>query len=295
MGFHPKGVHFGEFIVFIDNCGVFGDTLYHNAYLRRIENSTGVINTHNAIFGDGVKFTLVDNSSFKVVTDTNYAYGAYIGSGLGSQYDIIALNNGTGGTYAGIRVINEVTETPGSLTINAISSYNTGDNLELVHLATSTVSGVFTNSANGSGISCAAGVDKNVFASIRARSNALYGISFASGANANVFVGNDVGDNTTGSVSNAGTANIIRNNRGYVTENSGTATVLNTTTSIVVNHGLATTPTRVQITPRENPTNAVSFWWVGTLTTTQFTINVNADPGASNLDFDWRAVVGEGN
>jgi len=104
-----------------------------------------------------------------------------------------------------------------------------------------------------------------------------------------------VGDNTTGSVSNAGTANIIRNNRGYVTENSGTATVLNATTSIVVTHGLATTPTRVQITPRENPTNAVSFWWVDTLTTTQFTINVNANPGASNLDFDWRAVVGEGN
>ncbi len=77
--------------------------------------------------------------------------------------------------------------------------------------------------------------------------------------------------------------------------NSGTATVADSTTSIVVNHGLATTPTRVQITPTNNPTNAVSFWWVDTLTPTQFTINVNADPGASGLDFDWRAVVGEGN
>jgi hypothetical protein len=92
-----------------------------------------------------------------------------------------------------------------------------------------------------------------------------------------------------------GTGNKIYDNVGWITQNSGKATVSNTTTSIVVNHGLATTPTRVIITPRESPTNAVSFWWVDTLTAIQFTINVNADPGASNLDFDWRAVIGEGN
>jgi hypothetical protein len=79
------------------------------------------------------------------------------------------------------------------------------------------------------------------------------------------------------------------------TAESGTATIASGSTSVVVNHGLATTPTRVLVTPRENPTNAVSFWWVDTLTTTQFTIHVNTDPGASNLDFDWRAVIGEGN
>jgi hypothetical protein len=81
----------------------------------------------------------------------------------------------------------------------------------------------------------------------------------------------------------------------YKTANSGTATIASGSTSIVVSHGLVTTPTRIIVTPRENPTNAVSFWWVDTLTTTQFTINVNTDPGASNLDFDWRAVIGEGN
>lgn len=88
---------------------------------------------------------------------------------------------------------------------------------------------------------------------------------------------------------------MVRDNPKYVTENSGTTTVANGTTSIVVNHGLATTPTSILITPAENPTNAVTFWWVDTLTVTQFTINVNADPGASNLDFYWRAVVGAGN
>lgn len=102
-------------------------------------------------------------------------------------------------------------------------------------------------------------------------------------------------NNLAGGVLNDGGAIVGRGNTGYVTENSGTATVLNAATTVVVTHGLATTPTRVQITPRENPTNPVTFWWVDTLTTTQFTIRVNADPGASGLDFDWRAVLGEGN
>ncbi len=84
------------------------------------------------------------------------------------------------------------------------------------------------------------------------------------------------------------------NGLGITIENSGTATVLNTTTSIAVAHGLSVTPTRVWVTPRENPTNAVSFWWVDTVGAANFTINVNADPGASNLDFDWHAQVGEG-
>ena len=73
---------------------------------------------------------------------------------------------------------------------------------------------------------------------------------------------------------------------------SGTATVASGATTIVVTHGLARTPDHVYISPRENPTNAVAFWWVDTIGATQFTINVNANPGASGLDFDWRAIVG---
>lgn len=87
----------------------------------------------------------------------------------------------------------------------------------------------------------------------------------------------------------------IDSNEGFVTENSGSATVTNGNTTVVVAHGLALTPVRVQITPKENPTNPVTFWWVDTVGAANFTINISADPGASNLDFDWRATVGEGN
>lgn len=84
----------------------------------------------------------------------------------------------------------------------------------------------------------------------------------------------------------------IKNNRGYTTENSGTATVANGTTSIVINHGLATTPTRVFVTSRlwSNSTKS----WITTIGATQFTINVDADPGAGTAIFDWHAQVGEG-
>ena len=123
--------------------------------------------------------------------------------------------------------------------------------------------------------------------------NNRFGVSWGDGTYTGVvFERNQLSGNVSGATFNAPGA---RNNIGWKTENSGTATVLNTTTSIVVAHELAATPTRIQITPRENPTNAVSFWWVDTVGTTNFTINVNADPGASNLDFDWRAQVGEGN
>ena len=88
------------------------------------------------------------------------------------------------------------------------------------------------------------------------------------------------------------TRSSIKNNFGYVTENSGTATVLNTTTSIVVTHGLSYTPSlqHIMVLGAENPTTAVGTIWVTTITSTQFTINVENDPGASNFDMVWHVA-----
>ena len=84
----------------------------------------------------------------------------------------------------------------------------------------------------------------------------------------------------------------VRNNVGHITENSGTATVASAATTVVVSHGLVTTPTRVLLTARlwSNAAKA----WITNLTATQFTINVDVDPGAGIAVFDWRAQVGEG-
>lgn len=83
----------------------------------------------------------------------------------------------------------------------------------------------------------------------------------------------------------------FRDNHGYVTRNIGTATVTNGTTSIAVTHGLARTPTagEIQVTPTESIAGAARFW-VDTITSTQFTINVDSDPG-TDVTFGWHAEI----
>ena len=66
-------------------------------------------------------------------------------------------------------------------------------------------------------------------------------------------------------------------------------TLANGDTTKVVTHGLGFTPVAADITvnPIEDLGSA-SFYWVDTLGATEFTINVNTDPGA-DVDFAWRA------
>lgn len=121
-----------------------------------------------------------------------------------------------------------------------------------------------------------------------------YAIGLSAGNNNNWICGNDFSDGgKTAIVSDAGTGNTIRQNQGWVTEASGTGSVTSGGTADVITHGLSVTPTAadISIVFSEDPTNTVSYWWVDTITSTQFTVNVDANPGASNLDFGWRAVV----
>jgi len=85
-----------------------------------------------------------------------------------------------------------------------------------------------------------------------------------------------------------GSVTFLGRNTGYVTEKSGTATILTATTSIYIPHGCSYTPTAKDISYvfTENPTNAITYQYVGNLTATGFTIYTN-DPGASNLDLSW--------
>ena len=80
---------------------------------------------------------------------------------------------------------------------------------------------------------------------------------------------------------------VIKQNTGFVTENGGTATISNGSTSIVVSHGCDYTPSAedIDVHPIESLGSA-NFWWVDTITSTQFTIHVNADPG-QDVDFKW--------
>lgn len=224
-------------------------------------------------------------------------YTVQIQDGSTNTYLSVVLNSngGTGNAYDGIKI-----DGSHDTLLDNCQIYNQDRHGILIlggSLRTQVSGGVSSGSVNGDGLMVNTASLDTIISGFKAYNNAGRGIRIQ---NANVLrtviYNSDLRDNVGDNFSDAGSpSTTIRSTYGYVTENSGTATIANGNTSIVVTHGLATTPTRVQITPRENPTNAVSFWWVDTLTATQFTININADPGASGLDFDWRAVVGEGN
>lgn len=88
-----------------------------------------------------------------------------------------------------------------------------------------------------------------------------------------------------------GSNNKVFSNIGIVTENSGTATLVNGTTSIAVTHGLAVTPVAgdIVVTPIEAWGNMTQFY-IDTYTSTQFTIHANINPG-QDVDFVWKAIV----
>lgn len=85
---------------------------------------------------------------------------------------------------------------------------------------------------------------------------------------------------------------VVSGNIGFVTEANGTATVANGATTATVTHGLARTPAvkDITLTPTNNLGNATKYWVSGP-TSTQFTVNVNADPGAGTATFAWSAEV----
>lgn len=79
-----------------------------------------------------------------------------------------------------------------------------------------------------------------------------------------------------------------RGNIGFTTEGDGIATLVNGTTSIAVTHSLDRTPSGINVTPIEAWGSMTSFW-VDSITSTQFTIHSNADPG-QDVDFTWGTV-----
>jgi hypothetical protein len=112
------------------------------------------------------------------------------------------------------------------------------------------------------------------------------------GSGDNIIEGNSLFLNsacTVAALESGGTNTIVRNNIGWKTEASGTATVANGTTTIVVTHGLSATPSinDISVTPTNNMGTAAKYW-VSTVTATQFTINVDANPGATTATFVWK-------
>jgi hypothetical protein len=98
-------------------------------------------------------------------------------------------------------------------------------------------------------------------------------------------------NNGQGAISNASgnsSTKVIQSNFGYVTQNSGTATITGTVTSFVVTHGMSATPQVILLTPLGQP--EAGAWYAGNITSTQFTIFVGATTTGTR-EFFWRASV----
>jgi len=79
----------------------------------------------------------------------------------------------------------------------------------------------------------------------------------------------------------------VEDNIGYVTENSGTATIPAGSTSVTVSHGLAAAPSKVLVTPIGDPGDR---FWVANIGSSSFDIVVATAP-AADIDFYWQAEV----
>jgi len=113
-----------------------------------------------------------------------------------------------------------------------------------------------------------------------------YGIAESStNENHNYIVGNYIEGPVIGAILRQGVNTIVKQNVGYPTENSGTATIPAGNTSTTVSHGLMCTPSKVFITPLRQLIGQI---WVENITGTSFAIRVSEAPTV-NLPVAWYA------
>lgn len=154
-----------------------------------------------------------------------------------------------------------------------------------------------TNAGTNTGIRLDLGSGKagNDISIIGNRVNGFaFGVQTGSGNQRDVILmGNNLLNNTSPYVQTVTPTNlIVARNTGFVTESKGTGQINSGSTSVVITHGLSYTPNAadIHVTWTNNPTNVPNNWWVSSITSTQFTVNVRSDPGASNLTFAWSAM-----
>jgi hypothetical protein len=99
----------------------------------------------------------------------------------------------------------------------------------------------------------------------------------------------DIQSSPLSAISGTTSTTKVYRNIGYVTENSNSVTINSGSTSITVNHGLDYTPAGgdISLTVMTLTTNDIGYVYVTNITSTQFTINVKNDPGASGANIGW--------
>lgn len=85
-------------------------------------------------------------------------------------------------------------------------------------------------------------------------------------------------------------ANVSSFAKGSMFSGSGTWSVANTTTSVVVTHNLKWTPQAGDIAIGLTNNSSAKAIWIDTYTSTNFTIHTDVDPGSANATGWWKAI-----
>ncbi|RLF78872.1 hypothetical protein DRN38_06665, partial [Thermococci archaeon] len=285
----------------IYNAGGYGIGIYSYADVLNIKDNTVVNASSNGIRCGGVEYT-----SCKIVH--NKVFGCLRGIALvHTVANVVAENNR----------IKDSTE-QGIL----VSLYTSDETLHDIKLLYNIISGcgkqgirvagyypdvaavdidAIGNTVKNCSLSSAGGYDGIQFNFVQhgkiernrvSGANHRYNIRTENGSDYIDIVLNVLGDYYTGQLSVVGTNNVIKQNRGYTTENSGTATFSGdgTTTQFSIAHGLVKAPSKVLVTPMS--ADAAGDFYV-TADDTYIYINYSTAPpsGTDNVKVSWYAEV----
>lgn len=119
--------------------------------------------------------------------------------------------------------------------------------------------------------------------------NQTTGIYNGATASNTVITNNEIAATTEVNVAGGSIAH-ARDNIGWVTQNRGNSSIASGATTVVISHGLDVTPEASDFNLMQSstaPTNPSYLMGVTSITSTQFTVSCNTNPGASGLVFEW--------
>lgn len=238
-------------------------------------------NTCNANTNDGITFF---SARFFTATGNTCSDNGDVGIRVEktASKDIPSMGTLSGNTIygntgygIGLGGTNNITVSGNTIGGNNVSAAATGGGIALY-----TVDG--TNSTNNN-------ITGNTLVDYTNTEN--YGIYGDASQTDNLVTANTFTGHNTAATNLSHATNKIAQNKGLVTENGGDDSIPSGSTTKAVTHGLAFTPSakHIALNFTEQGTNNYGRWWLSAFTSTQFTVNVSADPGASNLDFSWSA------
>ncbi len=257
-----------------------GQVSYHGIALSNAQNN--LVQGNDCYNNGGAGIDLDGTSNYNSIVGNvlvgNTQQGLFLDtvSGYSATYCSIVGNVIEGNLQEGMRLIDAQFNT---IVGNAISnnSQQTNNFYDGIRIETGTT-----------------GASNNLIANNKVSVNHKNGIELVSvDSQNNIIEGNDVRGNTTAGIALvASFVAVVRFNNGFVTEKHGNASIASGSTSVVVTHGLGITPTLEQISvTAQTAFGSAAKFWVSAPTSTQFTINVDANPGQT-VTFGWKADVG---